>query len=121
MNPRPPRSKLTDTLFPYTTLFRSLRGHAGETLLASNSHERVHATRQNLDYGAKSTEFMAPPDYGFRLLRAATLRLSLADPAVRSLLNPRQSAPSSYQGRQAELRVGEECVMTFQMRRSPDH
>src|SRR3546814_20472308 len=24
MLPRPPRSKLTDTLFPYTTLFRSL-------------------------------------------------------------------------------------------------
>src|SRR3546814_3375715 len=86
MNPRPPRSKLTDTLFPYTTLFRSLRGHAGETLLDSYSHERVHATRQNLDYGAKSTEFMAPPDYGFRLLREATLRLSLADPAVRSLI-----------------------------------
>src|SRR3546814_3406024 len=31
-----------------------LRGHAGETLLDSYSHERVHATRQNLDYGAKS-------------------------------------------------------------------
>src|SRR3546814_4731954 len=25
---RPPRSTLTDTLFPYTTLFRSRRGHA---------------------------------------------------------------------------------------------
>src|SRR3546814_4786838 len=36
---RPPRSTRTDTLFPYTTLFRSLRGGAGgirtlDTLLA---------------------------------------------------------------------------------------
>jgi len=75
-----------------------LRGHAAETLLDSYSHERVHATRQNLAYGAKSTEFMAPPDFGFRLLREATLRLSLADATVRSLINPRQSAPISYEG-----------------------
>jgi len=75
-----------------------LRGHAPDTLLDSYSQERVHATRQNLSYGAKSTEFMAPPDYGFRLLREATLRLSLADATVRSLINPRQSAPISYQG-----------------------
>src|SRR3546814_16006742 len=31
---RPPRSKLTDTLFPYTTLFRSLEGGAiGDAVL----------------------------------------------------------------------------------------
>src|SRR3546814_13109662 len=27
---RPPRSTRTDTLFPYTTLFRSLGGHVGD-------------------------------------------------------------------------------------------
>ncbi|MBV7484718.1 FAD-dependent oxidoreductase [Bordetella sp. BOR01] len=75
-----------------------LRGHADDTLLDSYSQERVHATRQNLSYGAKSTEFMAPPDYGFRLLREAALRLSLADPSVCSLINPRQSSPISYRG-----------------------
>src|SRR3546814_20100764 len=31
---RPPRSTRTDTLFPYTTLFRSLLAHAVEHLLA---------------------------------------------------------------------------------------
>src|SRR3546814_6576725 len=30
MIPRPPRSTRTDTLFPYTTLFRSLRGDGGD-------------------------------------------------------------------------------------------
>lgn len=38
-----------------------LRGQAPDSLLDSYSDERVHATRQNLAYGAKSTEFMAPP------------------------------------------------------------
>ncbi|WP_312431782.1 FAD-dependent monooxygenase [Achromobacter sp.] len=73
-----------------------LKGQSPDTLLDSYSIERVHATRQNLAYGAKSTEFMAPPDFGFRLMREAALRLALVDDGVRSLINPRQSAPISY-------------------------
>jgi len=75
-----------------------LRGAASDALLDSYSIERVHATRQNISYGAKSTEFMAPPSYGFRLMRDAALRLGLADERVRSLVNPRQSSPISYDG-----------------------
>lgn len=73
-----------------------LKGLAPAKLLDSYSVERVHATRQDLAYGAKSTEFMAPPDFGFRLMREAALRLALVDETVRSLINPRQSAPISY-------------------------
>lgn len=73
-----------------------LKGQSPDALLDSYSIERVHATRQNLAYGAKSTEFMAPPDFGFRLMREAALRLALVDDGVRSLINPRQSAPISY-------------------------
>lgn len=75
-----------------------LRGHAEASLLDSYSDERVHATRQNIAYGAKSTEFMAPPDFAFRLMREAALRLALDHPEVRSLINPRQSAPIDYAG-----------------------
>jgi 3-(3-hydroxy-phenyl)propionate hydroxylase len=75
-----------------------LRGDAPASLLDSYSQERVYATRQNIEYGAKSTEFMAPPDYGFRLLRDATLRLALADASVSELINPRQSSPITYAG-----------------------
>jgi 3-(3-hydroxy-phenyl)propionate hydroxylase len=75
-----------------------LRGQAPESLLDSYSNERVAATRENLAYGAKSTEFMAPPHRGFELMRQAALRLSLENPAVRSLLNPRQSLPAEYIG-----------------------
>jgi 3-(3-hydroxy-phenyl)propionate hydroxylase len=73
-----------------------IEGSAGEDLLDSYSHERVHAARENIAYGAKSTEFMAPPDFAFRLMREAALRLALDEPAVRSLVNPRQSAPVAY-------------------------
>jgi 3-(3-hydroxy-phenyl)propionate hydroxylase len=75
-----------------------LRAEAQDALLDSYSVERVRAARENIAYGAKSTEFMAPPDFAFRLLREATLRLAVSDGRVRSLINPRQSAPVSYAG-----------------------
>jgi 3-(3-hydroxy-phenyl)propionate hydroxylase len=69
---------------------------ASETLLDSYSAERVAAARENIAYGAKSTEFMAPPHRGFELMRGAALRLALESPTVRSLINPRQSLPVEY-------------------------
>ena len=73
-----------------------LEGSAEEALLDSYSQERVAAARENIAYGAKSTEFMAPPDFAFRLMREATLRLAADEPAVRPLINPRQSVPIAY-------------------------
>ena len=73
-----------------------LEGGADAALLDTYSTERVHAARENIAYGAKSTEFMAPPDFAFRLMREATLRLAVDETAVRSLINPRQSAPVAY-------------------------
>ena len=74
------------------------RAQADDSLLNSYSSERVMATRENIHYGAKSTEFMAPPNYGFKLLREAALRLATEDAAVSALLNPRQSTPVKYVG-----------------------
>jgi len=79
-------------------LARVISGTAPDSLLDSYSSERVHATRENLAYGAKSTEFMAPPNFAFELMREATLRLAVRDDKVRPLINPRQSAPVSYNG-----------------------
>ncbi len=75
-----------------------MRGEAPPSLLDSYSRERVHAARENIRYGAKSTEFMAPPNYGFRLLREAALRLALENDSVRSLVNPRQTTAIEYLG-----------------------
>ena len=71
---------------------------AHERLLESYSTERLHATHENLKYGAKSTEFMAPPHHGFSLMRQAALRLATVDAKVSSLINPRQSTPIEYIG-----------------------
>jgi 3-(3-hydroxy-phenyl)propionate hydroxylase len=73
-----------------------IKGLARDSLLDSYSAERVAAARENLDYGTKSTEFMAPPSFAFALMRRAVLSLALKHPEVRSLINPRQTSPISY-------------------------
>lgn len=73
-----------------------IQGKAPESLLDSYSIERVAATQENIAYGAKSTEFMAPPNWAFELMRTATLRLAPVEKAVASLINPRQSTPIVY-------------------------
>ena len=73
-----------------------VQGRASTDLLDTYTNERLYAARQNIAYGAKSTEFMAPPHFGFRLMREAALRLAVEDDDVRSLINPRQSAPVAY-------------------------
>ncbi len=79
-------------------LARVLEGDAPDSLLDSYSTERLHAARENIAYGAKSTEFMAPPNFAFSLMREAVLRLAVSDEKLRPLINPRQSAPVSYGG-----------------------
>jgi 3-(3-hydroxy-phenyl)propionate hydroxylase len=69
---------------------------ADEALLDSYSDERVGATHENLAYGTKSTEFMAPPSFAFDLLRTAVLSLAERHPEVRPLINPRQTLPIAY-------------------------
>ncbi len=79
-------------------LARVINGTSPDSLLDTYSTERVHAAHENMAYGAKSTEFMAPPNFAFKLMREATLKLALADEKVRSLINPRQSTPIHYIG-----------------------
>ena len=73
-----------------------LKGEGGDALLDTYSLERRAAALINIDFGSKSTEFMSPPHHGFDLLRQAALRLAGSTPQVRSLINPRQSAPVRY-------------------------
>ena len=79
-------------------LARVIQGTSPDSLLDTYSTERVHAAHENMAYGAKSTEFMAPPNFAFKLMREATLKLALNDAKVRSLINPRQSTPIQYVG-----------------------
>lgn len=74
----------------------TLRAGASPALLDSYSSERVAATQENLAYGRKSTEFMAPPSAAFTLMRRAVLSLATRHAAVRSLINPRQTSAIAY-------------------------
>jgi 3-(3-hydroxy-phenyl)propionate hydroxylase len=73
-----------------------IKGLAGDSLLDSYSSERVAATHENLGYGTKSTEFMAPPSFAFELMRTAVLGLAAKHEGLRSLINPRQSSAITY-------------------------
>ncbi|KWF71622.1 FAD-dependent oxidoreductase [Burkholderia pseudomultivorans] len=73
-----------------------IRGLAADALLDSYSDERVFATHENLRYGTKSTEFMAPPSFAFALMRKAVLSLASRHRALRSLINPRQTSAIAY-------------------------
>ncbi|QGZ56782.1 FAD-dependent oxidoreductase [Paraburkholderia acidiphila] len=73
-----------------------VKGLASDTLLDSYSDERVYAAHENLSYGTKSTEFMAPPSFAFDLMRTAVLSLAREHAAVRSLINPRQTSAIAY-------------------------
>ena len=75
-----------------------IRGAASPQLLASYSHERVAAAHENLAHGRKSTEFMAPPDFAFELMRTAVLGLAGRHPGLRPLINPRQTSAICYSG-----------------------
>src|SRR3546814_9457148 len=48
---RPPRSTRTDTLFPYTTLLRSIVGRL-QLVIDDRRHEQVNGVRTDVDGGA---------------------------------------------------------------------
>jgi 3-(3-hydroxy-phenyl)propionate hydroxylase len=86
-------------------------GLAHEAILDSYSDERVFATQENLSFGTKSTEFMAPPSFAYELMRRAVLTLAVGHAEVRSLINPRQSATITY--RASSLNAADPVDPTF--------
>src|SRR3546814_1251595 len=67
---RPPRATRTDTLFPYTTLFRSLFQHGGDEGFAVGARiEHVAADRK-----FEAPEFAAAEDVRDRLARKPALQ-----------------------------------------------
>jgi 3-(3-hydroxy-phenyl)propionate hydroxylase len=93
-----------------------VKGIASARLVDSYSAERVAAARENLGYGTKSTEFMAPPSFAFELMRKAVLGLAVKFPELRSLINPRQSSAIAYThsplnvaAQEAEFGAGPAC------------
>src|SRR3546814_14699184 len=100
---RPPRSTRTDTLFPYTTLFRSLLEDDLEGLVV-DGHHILGGGHQ---FEAHTVDLAPALDRGDAVFRGDRL-------AVMEL-------QAVTQGRSEERRVGKECVSTCRSRVSPDH
>src|SRR3546814_12671468 len=134
---RPPRSTRTDTLFPYTTLFRSDIDDNNERAVRAKLQFQLSDRFQiklTADY-SRADDAQAPhfagtapnnaPPLGVTLLGGTVpTRLrdisSEADPVRRNRFWG-LSAHTSYEFRSEERRVGKECVSTFNSRGSPYH
>src|SRR3546814_18015447 len=117
---RPPRSTRTDTLFPYTTLFRSSVDHSHYLANLALSITGRSASR------ISSTD--APPPLGlilivmpFAFVSARTCPISLPEAAVRDGFAFGEGACLAGVTRSEERRVGKECVSTCRSRWSPYH
>src|SRR3546814_21078949 len=96
---RPPRSTRTDTLFPYTTLFRSGLACGGDGFL---------------DVGERRQRNAAGYCLGRRVDDVGGLGLGRPDPLAVDI-----ELQVLAHDRSEERRVGKECVSTFRSRWSP--
>src|SRR3546814_18913807 len=116
---RPPGSTRTDTLFPYTTLFRS-EGLADADQRAAGAHahhQRIgHAALQlRQDLGAQDLPVLFDVVFGLELARREIPRLRAQAPGFV------ERAVDVEVARSEERRVGKECGSTCRSRWSPEH
>src|SRR3546814_16721897 len=111
---RPPRSTRTDTLFPYTTLFRS--AIVGKQLRDS---EEFRLDVWLKDRKLRLEGIMQPnfPSHIASRLCCVNVRCGTSMPALRVSRSVKEFA----EGRSEERRVGKECVSTCRSRWAPDH
>src|SRR3546814_18235166 len=92
---RPPRSTRTDTLFPYTTLFRSRKRHVGDDRHASHPHRAariVMAWHIKGRRGQEREEQAADAAEAHRVLTLADISgLSAKDPPTDPQVDTHQS------------------------------
>src|SRR3546814_12544845 len=136
MRRRPPRSKRTDTLFPYTTLFRS-----GETVLVRGSRDQNWYGNASLTYRVDSRSSIDTAVYanyfdasGNRLdvlnlgafasyyrLVTRNLQASASVGLDSAKADDLDAVINAMGQRSEERRVGKECVSTCRSRWSPYH
>src|SRR3546814_20161376 len=111
---RPPRSTRTDTLFPYTTLFRSaVVAHAVRRREVPAAGETIQHVADVADQGARQRR-RGDPALG-------RLHLQPAVPVLRQQGQETVVAVLADAPRSEERRVGKECVSTCRSRWSPYH
>src|SRR3546814_13925740 len=127
---RPPRSTRTDTLFPYTTLFRSFVRSPSDILIGKEVRMKrlhVHVGVADLDQSIRfySTLFASEPT----VVKPDYAKWMLDDPRVNFAISANSHAAKGIEHlgiqvesqRSEERRVGQECVSTCRYRGSPYH
>src|SRR3546814_10926565 len=128
---RPPKSTRTDTLFPYTTLFRSHEFADHGIFLQSVCHERRPAVLEDAYREVLSRNFVTSPDKMSQFVsgdeNSSAVAAAQQAQAERVELDEARrvalviGARIVLAGRSEERRVGKECVSTCSSRRSPYH
>src|SRR3546814_13343542 len=113
---RPPRSTRTDTLFPYTTLFRSRRRGPMPRSLVGRRRLRVAKSRSR-NCSRTLRLYCLQPSLTVGRLTAPLRRGSCLLPLV--ALQQQAWQQITFQRRSEERRVGKECVSPCRSRRSP--
>src|SRR3546814_15047572 len=123
---RPPRSTRTDTLFPYTTLFRS-KYTAEQTRLSADRADDADGTLKFVEtlFGRSCTRPQcARPETGEKRngdLAKIGGGIDIAVPTDRRIREAGDIGAAPGDLRSEERRVGKECVSTCRSRWSPYH
>src|SRR3546814_14598440 len=114
---RPPRSTRTDTLFPYTTLFRSAQAlqHADEALAREHRAVEVVAGAVEADHQAVADQQVIAHALEVRDVLDARLALRGRFPSA----GGKAERGGKGKARSEERSVGKECVSTCRSRGSP--
>src|SRR3546814_13899696 len=116
MIPLPPRSTRTDTLFPYTTLFRSPRSGHHSTLLRDTVRTLLADHKVYLTDWVDA-RMVAQDEGGFTLEDY----VAYIQDFIRHIGAKNLNVISVCQPRSEERRVGKECVSTCRSRWWPYH
>src|SRR3546814_17427419 len=123
---RPPRSTRTDTLFPYTTLFRSCEGKRCKAIVFASSLNPVSADRYRFT-APSSAPIVKGFEASYRRMGALKCDILISahpDNAGAGRYGSGSGACRSYaerSRRSEERRVGKGCVSTCRSRWSPYH
>src|SRR3546814_11740669 len=112
---RPPRSTRTDTLFPYTTLFRSDGRHSGERLIPRSLDARPFCWPATMQLQLQEMLSMSTPDFTSKawfsideLQRAFERRMTATDPVWGKQIDKIGRGTCRERGYKfVELRVGD--------------
>src|SRR3546814_13380246 len=118
---RPPISTRTDTLFPYTTLFRSILGEQAQVQDAAVKSASRAAQLSQIQYREGSVSYLDVIDADRMVLQQRRVAVQLDGLRAHAAVDLIRAIGGGWDGleRSEERRVGKECVRTCRFRWAP--